>query len=562
MPNAEKATFDSNATSGAQSVNLTVISSTASMVLNAPPYSQSGAENDSGSKSPDGEYGGAFNTIEAVDELTVKFTLCAPDVAFESKVAFSAFGIHPSEHLEATGGGGPELFENPIGTGPYTLAQWDRGNQLVMSANPDYWGEPASADTLVFRWSEEAAQRLVELQAGSVDGIDNPGRDDFAVIEGDSNLQLLEREGTNIFYIGMNRDKPPFDNEMVRQAIGMGIDRQRIVDAFYPPGSSVASQFLPPSIFGFTDEPTWHEYDPEAARQLLADAGFADGFEVTLNYRDVVRGYLPSPGTVAVDIQDQLADIGITVNVEVMESGAFIDASDAGDLSLYLLGWGADYPDATNFLDFHFGAGASAQFGAGHEDIHALLTQASQIADADTRLGLYQQVAELLKQHVPMVPVAHGGSGTAFRADVEGAHASPLSNENFAVMDPGGRDTFVWMQNAEPIGLYCADESDGESLRACEQINESLLAYEVGGTAVEPSLAETWESNEDGSEWTFHLRPGVTFHDGSAFDANDVVLSYVVQWDASHPLHVGRDGSFTYFSGLFGAFLNAPEAEG
>ena len=276
----------------------------------------------------------------------------------------------------------------------------------------------------------------------------------------------------------------------------------------------------------------------------------------------MVRGYLPSPGTVAVDIQDQLADIGITVNVEVMESGAFIDASDAGDLSLYLLGWGADYPDATNFLDFHFGAGASAQFGAGHEDIHALLTEASQIADADTRLGLYQQVAELLKQHVPMVPVAHGGSATAFRADVEGAHASPLSNETFSVMDPGGRGTFVWMQNAEPIGLYCADESDGESLRACEQINESLLAYEVGGTAVEPSLAETWESNEDGSEWTFHLRPGVTFHDGSAFDANDVVLSYVVQWDASHPLHVGRDGSFTYFSGLFGAFLNAPEAEG
>lgn len=511
---------------------------------------------------PDCEYGGGFSSIEAVDELTVKFTLCAPDVAFESKVAFSAFGIHPSEHLEATGGGGPELFENPIGTGPYTLAEWDRGNQLVLSANPDYWGEPANADTLVFRWSEEAAQRLVELQSGTVDGIDNPGRDDFAVIEGDSNLQLLEREGANIFYIGMNRDKPPFDNELVRQAIGMGIDRQRIVDAFYPPGSSVASQFLPPSIFGFTEQPTWYEYDPDAARQLLADAGFADGFEVTLNYRDVVRGYLPSPSTVAVDIQDQLADIGITVNVEVMESGAFIDASDAGELTLYLLGWGADYPDATNFLDFHFGAGASAQFGAGHEDIHELLAQASQIADADTRLGLYEQVAELIKQHVPMVPVAHGGSGTAFRADVVNAHASPLSNENFAVMDPGGRDTFVWMQNAEPIGLYCADESDGESLRACEQINESLLAYEVGGTAVEPALAESWESNEDGSEWTFHLRPGVTFHDGSALDANDVVLSYIVQWDASHPLHVGRDGSFTYFSGLFGAFLNAPEEEG
>jgi ABC-type transport system substrate-binding protein len=128
-------------------------------------------------------------------------------------------------------------------------------------------------------------------------------------------------------------------------------------------------------------------------------------------------------------------------------------------------------------------------------------------------------------------------------------------------MDPGGRDTLVWMQNAEPIGLYCADETDGESLRVCEQINEALLAYEIGGTAVEPSLAESYEANDDLTEWTFNLREGVKFHDGSDLDAQDVILSYAVQWDAAHPLHVGRDGSFTYFPGLFGQFLNAPPAE-
>src|SRR5690606_25770991 len=134
---------------------------------------------------------------------------------------------------------------------------------LVLSANDDYWGDEPFADTLVFRWSEEAAQRFVELQAGTVDGIDNPGRDDFEVIANDSELQLLEREGTNVFYVGFNRDIAPFDNEQVRQAIGMGLDRQRIVDAFYPPGSTVADQFLPQSIFGFTEEPTWYEYDLE-----------------------------------------------------------------------------------------------------------------------------------------------------------------------------------------------------------------------------------------------------------------------------------------------------------
>ncbi|NNF55057.1 MAG: peptide ABC transporter substrate-binding protein [Acidimicrobiales bacterium] len=503
------------------------------------------------------DYGGELKSITAVDELTVQFELCFPDVAFESKVAFSAFGIHPSEVLEATGGTGTELLESPVGTGPYQVAQWERGNQLVYTANPNYWGEPANAETLVFRWSEESAQRLVELQSGQVDGIDNPGRDDFEVIAADSDLQLLEREGTNIFYVGFNNTFPPFDNEQVRQAMALGLDRQRLVDNFYPPGSKVADQFLPSSIFGYTPEPTWYDYDPEAAKELLAEAGYPDGFEVTVSYRNVVRSYLPDPATVATDIQAQMADIGVTLNIEEMESGAFLDASDAGELPMYLLGWGADYPDATNFLDFHFGIGASDQFGEKFSDITDLLSEAGQVVDADTRLDLYEQATEALKTHVPMIPVAHGGSGTAFRADVTNAQASPLGNEVFAVMDPGGRDTIVWMQNAEPISLYCADETDGESLRACEQVNESLLAYEVGGTAVQPALAETWSADDTGTIWTFNLRPGVTFHDGSAFDANDVVTTWSAQWDASSPLHTGRDGNFTYFNADFGAFLNA-----
>jgi peptide/nickel transport system substrate-binding protein len=128
-------------------------------------------------------------------------------------------------------------------------------------------------------------------------------------------------------------------------------------------------------------------------------------------------------------------------------------------------------------------------------------------------------------------------------------------------MQPGDRKQFVWMQNAEPLSLYCADEEDGESLRACEQMNESLLAYKVGGTAVEPSLAESCTPNAELTEWVCKLRPGVKFHDGSNLDATDVVLSYAVQWDAASPLHKGRTGTFTYFNALFGQFLNAPPAE-
>lgn len=505
------------------------------------------------------DYGGLFKSIEAVDEQTVKFTLCYPDVAFPAKAAFSAFAINDTAYLESTGGGG-DLIENPNGTGPYTLAEWRRGDQMVFQRNEEYWGDKAIPATLVFRWGAESAQRLVELQAGTVDGIDNVGPDDFATVEGDANLQMQLRSGTNIFYVGMNNNFPPFDNERVRQAFAMAIDRQRLVDNFYPPGSSVATQFMPPSIFGYSEGQTWYDYNPDEAKKILEEEGVLPGFKTAITYRDVVRGYLPNPGIVAQDLQAQLADIGVEAEIVVMESGAFIDAANQGTLDgFHMLGWGADYPDATNFLDFHFGPGASPQFGEGFQDIWDALKEGSTKATPEERQPFYDTANELIKQHVPMIPVAHGGNGAAFKADVENAYASDIGAEQFAIMNPGGREAFVWMQNAEPIGLYCADETDGESLRACEQVMQSLLAYEPGTGAVVASLATDWSANEDLTEWTFTLRDGVKFHNGATLDANDVVLSYGVQWDASHPLHVGRAGDFTYFSSLFNGLLNMPQ---
>jgi peptide/nickel transport system substrate-binding protein len=510
---------------------------------------------------PNCDYGGELKSIEAIDDLTVKFTLCAPDVAFPSKAAFSAFAIHSADQLKATGGGG-ELLDKPIGTGPFMLDKWAKGDSVIMKVNPDYWGNKAKSDSLVFRWSTEGAARLLELQAGTVDGIDNPTPDDFAKIEADATLKLYPREATNVFYLGMSNLVKPFDNEKVRQAVAMGVDRQRIVDNFYPVGSTVATHFTPCSIPGGCEGDEWYKFDPAAAKQLLADAGFPNGFDTTLSYRDVVRGYLPQPALVAQDIQAQLKEnLNINVEINVMESGAFLDTAKTGALPLHLLGWGADYPDQTNFLDYHFGQTASKQFGTGFEDLWKVLKEAATTPDQATRNVLYAEANKLVKQHVPMVPVAHGGSATVFKADVTGAHASPLGNENFSVMQPGDRKQFVWMQNAEPLSLYCADEEDGESLRACEQMNESLLAFKVGGTDVESSLAESCTPNADLTEWTCKLRPGVKFHDGSSLDATDVVLSYAVQWDAASPLHKGRTGTFTYFNSLFGQFLNAPPAQ-
>lgn len=505
------------------------------------------------------ESGSLIESITAVDEMTVQVDLCRPDSAFLEKAAFAAFHIQPSEWFEATGGSG-DILEQPIGTGPYAVAEWNRGESIIFTRNDDYWGEPAPSETLVFRWNSEGAARLNELRAGTVDGIDNPSPDDFESIREDADLQLIDRPGLNTFYFAMTNTFEPFGDPMVRQAVAMGIDRQRVVDNFYPPGSEVASHFTPCAIVNGCAGEEWYEFDPEAARAMLADAGYPDGFESTIYYRDVFRNYLPEPGLVAVEFQTQLEEnLGITTNIEVMESGQFIEESSLGQLDgFYLLGWGADYPHVTNFLDFHF-AEANIQFGDPHPEIYEALLAGAAIADTAEAEPFYEEANNAIKELVPMVPIAHGGSGAAYNADVENAIASPLSNEAFAGMTPGDRDTFVWMQNAEPISLYCLDESDGESLRACEQVTEGLYAYEYGGTAPIPALATECVPNDDLTQWVCTLRDGVVFHDGSSLDANDVVMSWAVGLDASNPFHVGNTGVFQYWSYLWG-LINEPEA--
>ena len=209
-------------------------------------------------------YTGLFKKITAVDRVTVEFQLCNPDVAFLSKIAFSAFGIQDSAYLEAHAAD-KSYLDNPNGTGPYKLGSWEKGNRLVLNAYDGYWGTAALTPNVEFRWSDEAAQRWLELQAGSVDGIDNPGTDDIEAIKADTNVKFNEREGLNTFYLGFNNTVEPWDDVNVRKAIAMGIDRERIVSNFYPEGSEVATHFTPCAIpFGCEGEETWG-FDAAAA---------------------------------------------------------------------------------------------------------------------------------------------------------------------------------------------------------------------------------------------------------------------------------------------------------
>ncbi len=202
-------------------------------------------------------------------------------------------------------------------------------------------------------------------------------------------------------------------------------------------------------------------------------------------------------------------------------------------------------------LDYHFGA-ANPQFGNQSDTYTDLLVQGAQIGIPAEAESIYVEANNAIREFVPMIPVAHGGSATAYRADVTNPQAAPLTNEFFAVSDPGGRDVFVWMQNAEPISMFCADESDGESLRACEQVTEALYAYVVNGTDAVPALAESCTPNDDLSVWTCALRQGVTFSDGTTLDAADVVATFNMGLNIESPTHKGNTGTFFYYDYLWG----------
>ncbi len=199
-------------------------------------------------------YTGEFKQIKSIDANTVEFDLCYPDGSFLSKVAFTAFQIQDSDYLN-TAMANHLILAKPVGTGPYMLERWSRGDSITLVANPNYTGDnKPKVNTVVFKWSDQAAQRLVELQSGTVDGIDNPGTDDIATIKADSSLALYARAGLNVFYLGMNnnpkvtgfdnsknpfkrREGPPGDRHGHRpaadrdQLLPRGVDGRRLLHA-------------------------------------------------------------------------------------------------------------------------------------------------------------------------------------------------------------------------------------------------------------------------------------------------------------------------------------------
>lgn len=509
-------------------------------------------------------YRGSLRRITAQDLTTVVFELCDADVAFRTKVSAPSLVINDTAWLESkvatNDGDAPAITRQLNGTGPFRLDRWSGGGELILSRFDDYRGQAAVPSALVFRWDSEPARRLEALREGTVDGIDVVDDAGVAAIEGSSEIGTQTREGLNVMYLGFNNRFAPFDQIKVRQAIALGLDRQALLAAAFPPGATLATHLTPCSVpYGCAGAPWW-EQDTPAALDLLAGAGFADGFKTTIQYGVEPRVYLPEPEALATELKRQLAEnLGITAELKPMPFADLLTQADEGKLDgIHLLGARARFPDAREFLDPRLGSSARPEFGDSFTDITEALDKGARGPSDDARRAAYTVANDRVRAQVPLIPIAHVGTVVGYRADVTGFDVSPTNTEWFASVTPGDRAQFAWMGETEPAGLYCPDETAPEASRVCSQVFEGLYRYTSGNASPEAALAKSCTPNADFDIWTCTLQDNVRFHDGSRLDANDVVLSFAIQWDASHPLHRGRTAEFRAFVDRFGGFLNSP----
>ncbi len=377
-----------------------------------------------------GDEAAVVKEAKVIDETTLELDLNKPMGFLPAAMSSSYFGIHSPTAVKKAGADYGQPAVGSVGTGPFQFVEWVDGSQLTLERYPDYWGEPAKVERLVFRGIEDSTARLAELQAGSIDIAVNLSPDDAQTIEDDPNLEAVTADSNlNIGYIGFHQANKPLDNLKVRQAIVHAVDWNEVVNAFFGDGAQVASQFIPPGLLGYSDDLEPYSYDPEMAKQLLSEAGVEGGFSTQMWYMPVSRPYFPSAEPVASAVASYLADIGIQAELQTEDWGTYLDDNNTGKFPIYMLGWSADYADPDNFVYTFFGSQEGVRnFGWDNAKVRNLLDQARQEPDEDTRAELYRQINQIIYDQVPAIPVDHNPVLNAVRTGVEGFTPSPLGS--------------------------------------------------------------------------------------------------------------------------------------
>lgn len=396
--------------------------------------------------------------VEKIDGYTVKIVMQNVNSSIMTSLAMFTVNIVSPSNAEKWG---EDAFAHPVGTGPFTFVEWVKDDHITLEAFDDYWRGRPILDRLIFKVIPDPASRLLALETGEVHGIEYPNPADFNRIRQNSGLLLMSEPGMNIGYIAMNAgygynddngnakkdpDEPwvktegyfePLTKKKVRQAINMAIDKKSIVRDLYMGTASVAKNGMPPFMLGYNDDVQDWPYDPDRAKKLLTEAGYPNGFEVTLYVMPVSRPYMFDPPKIGEAVQSYLAAVGIKVNFYQVDWATYLQETQYGKHQMCFLGWTGDNGDPDNFMNVLYGPNATSIGTAGnygfYNDMKAqeYLTAALKTFDEDERAEYYKKVQAMIHESANWVYIAHANQNLVFRKSVKGYVIHPTSRKFF-----------------------------------------------------------------------------------------------------------------------------------
>ena len=379
-----------------------------------------------------------LESVEKIDDATVKITLTRPDATFLPNLAMTFASILSAEYADQLlAKGKPEEIDvKPIGTGPFQLRAYEPDSRILYTKFNDYFGTPAKLDRLVFSITPDPAVRFAKLQKGECHVMPYPNLADLERMRNHPDIEVKERTGINVGYLAFNMDKKPLDQLEVRQALSLAINKADIIDAIYQGSAESAKNFIPPTMWGYNDAISPSEYDPEAAKALLAKAGLDSGFEITLWAMPVQRPYNPNARRMAEMIQADWAKIGVKANIVTYEWGEYLTRLRNGEHDTTLMGWTGDNGDPDNFFSILLSCAAS-EAGSNyskwcHPEFDELLLEATATTDQAKRAALYQKAQEILYREQPVFNIAHAQVFMPVRKEVENYIVDPLGLHDFS----------------------------------------------------------------------------------------------------------------------------------
>lgn len=381
---------------------------------------------------------GIIEKVEATGDYEVTITLSEPNAPFLQTLAMPPFGIASPDAIEKNG---EDYFKNPVGTGPFVFEEWVPDDSITLTKNNDYFGEVANVDNVIFRTIPDNGARFMELQAGSIDMMTGLNPQDIETAENDENLQIIRRPSMNVSYMAMNTQKEgPMSEKLVRQAINLAIDKDKLITLYEGIGKA-AKNPIPPSLWGYNDEIEDYGYDVKEAKKLLAEAGYADGFDVTLYTFANPRPYMPQPKVTAQAIQEMLKEVNINVEIVENDWDTHLAATENGEHDMAFLGWTGDNGDPDNFLYVLLDKDNAKMGSAGNiafyksDELHDLLKEAQTEMDQDKRTELYLQAQEIINEDAPWFPIAHTTPPIAANKKVVDYVPHATGSEPFNLLD-------------------------------------------------------------------------------------------------------------------------------